>query len=56
MERTAGGVKILLDIVKESSDVFPPLKAALGGVAALIKHYEVRAFRTSLNLSAMTVS
>lgn len=34
-------MKILLDIAKESSDWFPPLKAALGGVNALIKHYEV---------------
>ena len=34
-------LKILLDIAKESSDWFPPLKAALGGVNALIKHYEV---------------
>ena len=30
-----------LDIAKESSDWFPPLKSALGGVTALIKHYEV---------------
>ena len=35
------GVKILLDVAKESSDWFPPLKSALGGVNALIKHYEV---------------
>ena len=35
-------VKILLDVAKESSDWFPPLKSALGGVSALIKHYEVR--------------
>ena len=34
-------MKILLDVAKESSDWFPPLKAALGGVNALIKHYEV---------------
>jgi len=34
-------VKILLDVAKESADWFPPLKAALGGVNALIKHYEV---------------
>jgi hypothetical protein len=34
-------VKILLDVAKESSDWFPPLKSALGGVNALIKHYEV---------------
>ena len=33
--------KILLDIAKESSDWFPPLKSALGGVCALVKHYEV---------------
>jgi len=39
--RTADCVKILLDVAKESSDWFPPLKAALGGVNALIKHYEV---------------
>ena len=35
------GAKILLDIAKESSDWFPPLKSALGGVSALVKHYEV---------------
>ena len=34
-------MKLLLDIAKDSSDWFPPLKAALGGVSALIKHYEV---------------
>jgi len=39
--RTADCVKVLLDVAKESSDWFPPLKAALGGVNTLIKHYEV---------------
>ena len=39
--RVVDGAKILLDIAKESSDWFPPLKSALGGVSALIKHYEV---------------
>ena len=34
-------MKILLDVAKESADWFPPLKSALGGVNALIKHYEV---------------
>ena len=34
-------MKILLDVAKESSDYFPPLKSALGFVNALIKHYEV---------------
>ena len=40
-QRVVDGVKILLDVAKESADWFPPLKAALGGVTALIKHYEV---------------
>ena len=40
-QRVADGAKILLDVAKESSDWFPPLKSALGGVSALIKHYEV---------------
>jgi hypothetical protein len=40
-QRVADGVKILLDVAKESADWFPPLKSALGGVGALIKHYEV---------------
>jgi hypothetical protein len=34
-------MKILLDIAKESADWFPPLKSALGGVSAIVKHYEV---------------
>ena len=40
-QRVVDGAKILLDIAKESSDWFPPLKSALGGVSALINHYEV---------------
>ena len=40
-QRVIDGAKILLDVAKESSDWFPPLKSALGGVGALIKHYEV---------------
>ena len=46
--RTADCVKVLLDVAKESSDWFPPLKAALGGVNALIKHYEVFVESTGL--------
>ena len=34
-------MKILLDVAKESADWFGPLKSALGGVSALVKHYEV---------------
>jgi len=40
-QRVVDFAKILLDVAKESSDWFPPLKSALGGVNALIKHYEV---------------
>ena len=40
-QRVVDVAKILLDIAKESADWFPPLKSALGGVNAVIKHYEV---------------
>ena len=40
-KRVVGGAKITLDVAKESADWFPPLKSALGGVSALVKHYEV---------------
>ena len=40
-QRVVDSAKILLDIAKESADWFPPLKSALGGVNALIQHYEV---------------
>ena len=40
-QRVADGAKIILDVAKESADWFPPLKSALGGVNALVRHYEV---------------
>lgn len=40
-QRVADGVKILLDIAKESADWFPPLKSVLDLLNVLIKHYEV---------------
>ena len=40
-QRVADSSKTLLDVAKESSDWFPPLKSALGGLNALIEHYEV---------------
>jgi len=40
-QRVADAAKILLDVAEDSSNWFPPLKLALGGVNALIKHYEV---------------
>ena len=47
-QRVTEGVKILLDVAKESADWFPPLKSALGGVNALVKHYEVLGERTTV--------
>jgi len=32
---------MLLDVAKESCDWFPPLKSCLGGISALVKHYDV---------------
>ena len=40
-QRVVDTMKILLDVVKESANWSGPLKSALGGVSALIKHYEV---------------
>ena len=37
----AGG-KVVLDLVKESSDVFTPLKSVAGGLSAVLKYYDVR--------------
>ena len=36
------GMRVLLGVLKETSDVFPPLKAAVGGLLALLDLYEVR--------------
>ena len=47
-QRFIDAAKMLLDIAKESSDVFPPLKSCLGGINALIKHYDVRRYRVTL--------
>ena len=42
---------MLLDIAKESTDAFPPLKSCLGGINALIKHYDVRLRQITLNIA-----
>ena len=44
-QRLIDATKVLLDIAKESSDWFPPLKSCLGGINALIKHCDVRSRR-----------
>ena len=40
--------KVVVDVVKESSDVFPPLKALAGGLMAILKHHDVRPIPSSL--------
>ena len=47
--------KVVIDVVKESSDVFPPLKSAASGLAALLKHYDVRSL-SSIPLIMLTVA
>ena len=41
--------KVVIDVVKECSDVFPPLKSAAGGLAAVLKHYDVRSISPILS-------
>ena len=53
-QRVADVAKILLDIAKEFADWFPPLKSALGGVTALIKHYEVLVEPNTYQVSRLT--
>jgi hypothetical protein len=33
---------VAIDILKESSDAFTPLKSVVGGLSAILKHYDVR--------------
>jgi len=41
MSAAYSSTKVVIDVVKESSDVFPPLKSVAGGLAAIVKHYDV---------------
>ena len=34
--------KLAINLVKESADAFPPLKSAMGGLCAVLDHYDVR--------------
>ena len=42
MSAAYSSTKVVIDVVKESSDVFPPLKSVASGLAAILKHYDVR--------------
>jgi len=41
MSTAYSSTRVVIDVVKESSDVFPPLKSVAGGLAAILKHYDV---------------
>ena len=54
------GTKIAIDVVKETSDAFTPLKSVAGGISAVLKYYDVchycfsvRSYRSLLNQQAM---
>ena len=40
--------RMAVEIAKESTDIFPPLKAVVGAVAVLIKNYDVKYTQTPL--------
>ena len=40
-----GAARIAIETVKESSDLFLPLKAVVGALSVLIKNYDVRFFQ-----------
>ena len=46
--RTAyGAAKIAVEIAKESSDMFLPLKAVVGALSVLIRNYDVKSIQVS---------
>ena len=42
MSAAYSSTKVVVNIVKESSDVFPPLKSVASSLAVILKHYDVR--------------
>ena len=49
-QRVIDVATVVLDIAKESADVFAPLKSCLGGIDAFRKHYGVRPHRSDHDL------
>jgi len=35
-------IKLVIKLLKESSDAFPPLKSAVGGLSAILNHRDAR--------------
>jgi hypothetical protein len=46
--------KLAINMVKESSDVFPPLKSVVGGLSAILQHCDVRS--TSQTTASMMLT
>ena len=42
MATTYSATKLAINLVKESADVFPPLKSVVGGLSAILDHCDVR--------------
>ena len=55
-QRFIDATKSLLDIANESADAFPPLKACLGGINALVKYYEVRLHLITRDLAEIPIT
>jgi hypothetical protein len=46
---------LVIDIVKESSDAFTPLKSVAGGLSAILKHYDVRHLYSAKHCTPLTL-
>ena len=45
---------LVIDVLKESSDAFTPLKSVVGGLSAILKHYDVRYICSAKSLMSLT--
>jgi hypothetical protein len=48
MATAYSGTKMALEVVRESSDVFVPLKSVVGGLSAFLKQYDVSDLQITL--------
>jgi len=51
MSAAYSSTKVVIDVVKETSDVFPPLKSVAGGLAAVLKHFDVQYISLILSMT-----
>ena len=48
--------KVAIDLVKESSDAFPPLKSVMGGLSAILNHCDVHRLSQTLPPMILTAT